>query len=70
MARVDIFLKKYYTDFHDVDEETRSVVIHGGWWTNLGGGWQGIVYRDIKYSPSYTSDDVASSNTQNMKLYG
>ena len=54
-------LGRYYTDWHDVDEDFGSVIIQGGWWTNNGwDGWQGIVYRDIKYSPIYTSDDVAS----------
>ena len=58
MKRVDIFSKKYYTDFHDVDEDMASILAYGGFW--IAGNWPGIAYRDMCDSPTNTLDIVAS----------
>ena len=58
MARVDIFSKKYYTDYHDVDEELRTIIPQGGsWWENDG---VGVAFRRMIDPPTITHDDVAS----------
>ena len=51
-------IEVYYTDFHGVDEDSMTIVDHGGDWTpNL---WAGVMYRDVLHSPSYHADYVAS----------
>ena len=60
MKRVDIFLKKYYTDWHDVDEDRMTI-------TRLGSGWTenltaGVMKRELYQYSSDSALDVASSN--------
>ena len=49
--------RKYYTDFHDVDEDTRTMPRHGGAWASE--SYAGTAYRTMNPS-SYYSDIVAS----------
>ena len=48
----------YYTDYHDVDEDARSISLQGGSWTRE--SLVGIVYRDLDAPTAFTSSDVAS----------
>ena len=57
-----------YTDYHDVDEDARTIVRHGRYWG--GESYAGITQRGVNDNPTNTFDAVASSNIQNMKLYG
>ena len=57
-----------YTDMHDVDENALSISRGGGWLSH--GSFAGVAHRDMYHSPSYVSDYVASSNVQNIELYG
>jgi len=61
-----IFLN--YTDYHDVDEEMRTIVRLGGYWRHDISA--GVALRDVAGGPSELSNVVASSNIQNVKLYG
>ena len=61
-------LIEYYTDMHDVDENALSISRGGGWLSH--GSFAGVAHRDMYHSPSYVSDYVASSNVQNIELYG
>ena len=50
--------KKYYTDFHYVDEDIMAIAHHGGRWT-----WEtsaGITNRYMDNAPTFTQDVVAS----------
>ena len=58
MARVDIFLEKYYTDQHNVDEDLRTISNYGDAWAM--GNWAGVTRRTMNDSPTTTLDDVAS----------
>ena len=59
----------YYTDWQNVDEGVMTIAHHGGEWN--GGITIGVTRRDMTTNPtSAISDAVASSNMQNMKLYG
>ena len=60
MKRVDIFSKKYYTDFHNVDEDLRAIVAHGGVWNNQTS--VGIALRNVIDTSTTIGDSVASSN--------
>ena len=51
-------LGRYYTDWHDVDENERTNVSQGGMWTR--GNQAGIALRYITDTSSHTSDTVAS----------
>ena len=68
MKRVDIFLKKYYTDTHDVDEDLKTTIKCGGYWPYENA--EGITRRSLDEPPINTWDSVASSNVQNIELYG
>ena len=48
----------YYTDYHDVDEETRTITAYGGYW--LAGNQAGITYRHPYDDPTVSGDYVAS----------
>ena len=49
---------------HDVDEDLRTILNHGGeWWR---GSDAGISERDMYRSSSYYTDAVASSNMQKI----
>lgn len=53
---VDLHLK-YYTDYHNVDEDRRIIPDQGGSWVhNI---LAGIALRDMHYDPTYSSGDVA-----------
>lgn len=50
--------RKYYTDYHDVDEDQATIPYYGG---SFGGKSDaGVVYRSPLNIPSHTSDVVAS----------
>ena len=51
-------LIKYYTDHHDVDEDSMTIVAHGGYWGNATA--VGIMYRDMEDTPTNSWDSVAS----------
>lgn len=53
-------LIKYYTDTHNVDEDSITVSYHGGRWQN--GRPVGIALRELLDNPTLISDVVASSN--------
>ena len=58
-----------YTDHHDVDEEMRTIVRHGGWYVD--GNLSGFTCRFMRETPTNTSESVASSNMKNSQiLYG
>ena len=60
-------LIKYYTDYHDVDEELRTGVRQGGEWNN--GNTDGIARRDMFVDPTATEDIVASlKNNHTLSL--
>ena len=63
-------LIKYYTDWHDVDEESMTISLHGGEW--LAGSWTGVTYRFVTtISDVYDSyGSVASSTVEILILYG
>ena len=60
MKRVDIFLKKYYTDWHEVDENMVTIVNQSGMWTH--GSVVGIAFRTMNDTPTSSPDYVASSD--------
>ena len=47
-----------YTDEHDVDEDLRTILAHGGFWTY--DNTAGIMYRDVRRENFYHFDVVAS----------
>ena len=53
-----------YTDFHDVDEDLRTIADYGGgyWAENVAAG---VSCRHMDHTPADTSDYVASSNMKN-----
>ena len=61
MSTSKVFLN--YTDWHDVDEEMRTISIQGGFWTE--GEWVGITYRNVIDSSTTSGFYVASSNMKN-----
>ena len=50
----------YYTDYHDVDEDLKTIPIYGGWWTS--NDMAGISERNVRSTPFNTYDYVASSD--------
>ena len=58
----------HYTDYHNVDEDVPTSSEQGGFLTSETGA--GIAYRYINFSPDTTSTGVASSNMENVRLYG
>jgi len=57
----------YYTDWHDVDEETRTITALGGYWFEY--SFVGVMNRDVANAPTGSQDFVASSNMENVRLY-
>ena len=55
-----------YTDFHDVDEDRRTISIQGGEWP--AGNTAGIMVRFVIDSPSSAWDTVASSYIQKYEI--
>ena len=53
-----VYLVINYTDYHDVDEDLRTLLEQGGRWTN--GGMAGITRREMYESSTNTLDIVAS----------
>ena len=51
-------LGRYYTDWHNVDEDLTTIPYQGGQWNYGNSG--GIVYRDLLDVPTNSGDDVAS----------
>ena len=66
MKRVDIFSKKYYTDFQDVDEDARTVVNHGGHWAY--GKAAGVACRHTYDIHTNTYSHVASPTMKNWSV--
>ena len=54
----------YYTNFHDVDEETRTVIVHGGYWGHSQSA--GIVHRNLDawVVPTVSRNPVASKKNK------
>ena len=50
--------RKYYTNWHDVDEELMTILIHGGAWYQE--TQSGISRRHMSISPTTSGIDVAS----------
>ena len=68
MSTSRIFLN--YTDWHDVDEEMRTIPMYGDKWATAS-GVAGLMYRSLYCSPDAFDNDVASSNIRNVHLlYG
>ena len=60
-----------YTDYHDVDEDLRTVTNQGGFWNTWGiSESAGMMCRQENYTHIYSDVFVASSNVQNIELYG
>jgi len=47
-----------YTDWHEVDEDLRSIIDQGGRWDY--GNQAGIIFRNLHDSPAVLHDTVAS----------
>ena len=64
MKRVDIFSKKYYTDFHDVDEDVETLAAYGGHWAEE--RTNGMYRRHLNgwANKDYSAIDVASSTVE------
>ena len=58
----------YYTDYHNVDEDLTAISLHGGDGTSS--PWRGTMNRNLADSPTTPFAYVASSNIQNIELYG
>ena len=58
-------LIKYYTDAHDVDEDTRTVCNYGGWCSAV--SWAGIACRDMTTNPTSAISDFAASRCRHLK---
>ena len=59
-------LGRYYTDYHNVDEDMVTITSYGGNWD-----WAsdtGITLRYVQDTPSHTSDVVASSDMKNSLI--
>ena len=57
-----------YTDGHDVDEDSRTISMHGGWWSSMiYGNVTGIAEREINYASFSAYDFVASNHTNQKK---
>ena len=52
-------LIKYYTDWHDVDEDLRTILMHGGYWVH--DVFTGIAHRDMEDSPTTNYYDIVAS---------
>ena len=59
MSTSKIFLN--YTDWHDVDEEMRTISISSGYWDDRGGA--GAARREMHPTSISTFDTVASLKT-------
>lgn len=47
-----------YTDYHDIDEDMRTISVFGGW---LGlDSWNGLFFRNLADTPSNANDGLAS----------
>ena len=53
-----MFLEKYYTDMHDVDEGIMTICTYNGWYDAE--DWAGIILRYMVDTPTLTSPRVAS----------
>jgi len=51
-------LGRYYTDSHDVDEDLKTIIRHGGYW--IDGSNAGITHRNLYSAPTSSWDIVAS----------
>ena len=61
MSASRIFLN--YTDWHDVDEEMRTIAVCDGCWSTWGmSEASGVMCRELYDSPTSFADYVASSN--------
>ena len=61
-----VILGRYYTDYHDVDEEIVTIVLHGaGWYDSTSAG---VTLRCLFRPYSHISVNVASSNMQKYRI--
>ena len=51
-----------YTDFHDVDEDIRTIILHGAAWSYH--STAGIVFRYLNDTPAGDNASVASSTVE------
>ena len=54
-----------YADYHDVDEDTRTIMTQGGDWP--ASIWAGIIRQAMVNAPTEAWNNVASSNIQISK---
>ena len=66
MKRVDIFSKKYYTDFHNVDEDVNAISVYGGYW--IEGELVGVTDRNMCDSSTTSVPHVASPTMKNWSV--
>ena len=66
MSTSKIFLN--YTDYHDVDENLRTISNYGGDWP--AGNSAGVALRTPYDNPTDSGSGVASSDIQNIILHG
>ena len=62
-------LGRFYTDYHDVDEDLRTVTNQGGFWSTWGiNESAGMMCRQENYTHIYSDVFVASSNMKNSLI--
>ena len=68
MSISKVFLN--YTDWHDVDEEMRTICICGGRWgyENYAGNTAGLTHRNMDTPSTEIWNSVASSNMKNSQI--
>jgi hypothetical protein len=59
-------LIKYYTDWHDVDEDVKAITHHGRYWG--GESYAGITQRGVRDNPTDSQDSVAYKNNHTLSL--
>ena len=64
MSTSKVFLN--YTDWHEVDEDERTIPFHGG--HQLRDSMTGIADLDMAHTPTNYYDIVASSNMKNSQI--
>lgn len=62
---VDLHIK-YYTDYHNVDENDITIPIYGGYWCDKTVG--GVAGRGTAFNPTNTFDAVAYKYNKNSTL--
>ena len=52
--------EKYYTDWHDVDEDSKTILYQGGYWPDGTTTRVGVLRRAMDYVANTTDNIVAS----------